>query len=262
MDYQNIFKRHEMKYLLTSQQKEQMLEALSLYMRPDHYGHACIRNIYYDTDNFRLIRRSLEKPAYKEKLRIRSYQAAGPDDTIFVELKKKYHSIVYKRRIAITEQAARECFQTDAPLPVRSQIADEIDYFRSYYQPLKPAVFLSYERDAYASVDGSDFRVTFDENIQYRQEDLSLGTEIYGKALLEPGEALMEIKAADAVPLWMSRQLAASEIYQTSFSKYGTAYQRILAEAKKQNRQMLQPDQAAFENYYSQLGNTHELCVS
>lgn len=241
MDYQNIFKRHEMKYLLNRQQKERMLEALKTYMRPDQYGHACIRNIYFDTDTFRLIRRSLEKPAYKEKLRIRSYQTAGPDDTVFVELKKKYHSIVYKRRIALTEQAVRECFRTGAPLPVQSQIADEIHYFRCYYQPLHPAVFLSYERDAYESLDGSDFRVTFDENIQYRQEDLSLASDPYGKPLLRQGEALMEIKAANAIPLWMSRQLASQQIYQTSFSKYGAAYQQILAESQIKDVRDMRP---------------------
>jgi len=247
MDYQNIFQRHELKYLLNSQQKEQMMETLQPYMRPDEYGRTCIRNIYFDTDSFRLIRRSIEKPAYKEKLRVRSYQTAGPDDMVFVELKKKYRSVVYKRRIAITKQAARECFQTGTPLPVRSQIADEIDYFRSYYQPLRPAVFLSYERDAYESIDGSGFRVTFDEQIQYRQNDLSLGAEPYGKPLLKPGEALMEIKAAAAMPLWMARQLAAQRIYQTSFSKYGAAYQNIL-EAQIQSCHTIQPDAACCGN--------------
>ncbi|MDE7311500.1 MAG: polyphosphate polymerase domain-containing protein [Eubacterium sp.] len=248
MDYQNIFKRHEIKYLLDSRQKEQMLEAMKPYMRPDQYGNTCIRNIYYDTDTFRLIRRSLEKPAYKEKLRIRSYRAAAPDDMVFVELKKKYQSVVYKRRIAMTEQSARECFQTGAPLPVRSQIADEIDYFRCYYQPLRPAVFLSYEREAYESVDGSGFRVTFDENIQYRQEAISLGADLYGTPLLKQGEALMEIKAANAIPLWMSRLLASQRIYQTSFSKYGAAYQRILAEARVQDVRTVFPYGDTFTN--------------
>lgn len=248
MDYQNIFKRHEMKYLLNSQEKELILEAMKPYMRPDPYGHTCIRNIYFDTDTFRLIRRSLEKPVYKEKLRIRSYWAAAPSDMVFVELKKKYQSVVYKRRIAIAEQAARECFQTGAPLPVRSQIADEIDYFRSWYRPLRPAVFLSYEREAYESTDGSGFRVTFDENIQYRQEDLSLGAGVCGTPLLHQGESLMEIKAASAMPLWMSRQLAAQRIYQTSFSKYGAAYQNILSESQIQTGRNLQPYKAAFQN--------------
>lgn len=254
MDYQNIFKRHEMKYLLNRQEKERMMETLKNYMRPDHYGHACIRNIYFDTDTFRLIRRSIEKPAYKEKLRIRSYQTAGPDDTVFVELKKKYQSIVYKRRIAIKEQAARECFQTGTPLPIRSQIADEINYFRCYYQTLQPAVFISYERDAYESADGTDFRVTFDENIQYRLEDLSLEADIYGKPLLNQGEALMEIKAANAIPLWMSKQLASQQIYQTSFSKYGAAYQNILTEAQKQNVQHVHPYGAEFVNILTKGG--------
>lgn len=246
MDYQNIFKRHEIKYLLNRQEKERMLEAMKGYMRLDAYGHACIRNIYFDTDTYRLIRRSIEKPVYKEKLRVRSYRAAGPDDAVFVELKKKYQSVVYKRRIAMTEQEARECFETGAPLPVRSQIADEIDYFRSYYGPLRPAVFLSYEREAYEPLDGSGFRVTFDENIRYRQDELFLGAGLHGKPLLGEGEALMELKAADAIPLWMSRQLASQRIYQVSFSKYGAAYQQILAEGTRQKIRNTLPDGDAF----------------
>lgn len=57
-------------------------------------------------------------------------------------------------------------------------------------------MFLSYEREAYYSLDGSDFRVTFDENILYREEDLSLASPIYGKALLGKDETLMEIKTS------------------------------------------------------------------
>ena len=167
MNYQQIFKRHEIKYLLSIQEKEFILEIMKPYMRLDNYGHSTIQNVYFDTDTFRLIRRSLEKPVYKEKLRVRSYKAAKENDNVFVELKKKYQSVVYKRRLVLTESQAWECFQKDIPLPAKSQIANEIEYFRNYYKPLYPKVFISYEREAYETIDGSDFRVTFDENILY-----------------------------------------------------------------------------------------------
>lgn len=224
MAYQAIFKRYELKYLLTAQQKAEMLQAMAPYMRLDRYGRTTIRNLYFDTDNYRLIRRSLEKPAYKEKLRVRSYRAPAPDDPVFVELKKKYQSVVYKRRLILPEREARRCFQSGAPLPVHSQIADEIEYFRRYYGPLYPTVFLSYEREAYAAMDGGDFRVTFDENIRYRQHELSLGSAAYGTALLPEGRTLMEIKTASGMPLWMSHTLNELQVYKTSFSKYGEAY--------------------------------------
>ncbi len=236
MPCQMTFQRYEIKYLLTQQEKAAIMQAMQPYMRLDHYGCTTIRNIYFDTENYRLIRRSLERPAYKEKLRLRSYQTAAPDDPVFVELKKKYQSVVYKRRLTLPERDAMESFRTGAPLPVRSQIGDEIAYFRDYYQTLKPAVFLSYQREAYYALDGGDFRVTFDENILYRREDFSLGSEIYGTPLLMPGQTLMEIKTSGGLPLWMSHALNAQRVYKTSFSKYGAAYQDMMGERQSQRR--------------------------
>lgn len=231
MAYQATFKRYEIKYLLTPQQKRAILQAMKPYMKLDRYGRTVIRNIYFDTDSFRLIRRSLEKPAYKEKLRVRSYQTAVDDDLVFVELKKKYQSVVYKRRLTLSEAQAMNTFRYDLPLPVQSQIAEEIEYFRSYYTGLHPTVFLSYEREAFYSLDGGDFRVTFDENILYREYDLSLGSEVYGTPLLEEGQTLMEIKTAGGLPLWMSHALSRLRVFQTSFSKYGRAYQHMMEES-------------------------------
>ena len=220
--------RYEIKYLLGAREKEAVLQAMSPYMELDEYGRTTIRNVYFDTDSFRLIRRSLEKPAYKEKLRIRSYQPARPDDPVFVELKKKYQSVVYKRRVVLPKQEALQSFRENTPLPLQSQIADEIEYFRSYYSPLRPTAFLSYEREAFRMTDGSDFRVTFDENILCRNRDFSLGSEIYGVSLLPEGCTLMELKTPGGLPLWLTSVLTRFHIYQTSFSKYGTAYQKFL----------------------------------
>ncbi len=228
MGVQTTFKRYEIKYMMTEQQKKRVLLAMRPYMKLDDYGHTTIRNIYFDTPDYRLIRRSLEKPDYKEKLRIRSYQQAGPNDTVFVELKKKYDSVVYKRRLTLSDRQARFSFEHDYPLPVQSQIGDEIAYFRSYYEGLKPAVFLSYEREAFYERRGGDFRVTFDENILYREKDFSLGSRIYGEPLLEKGMCLMEIKTAGGLPMWMVDVLTELGLYKTSFSKYGSAYQRML----------------------------------
>ncbi len=227
MKYQNTFRRYELKYLLTTAQKEAVLAAMSDFMKIDNYGRTTIRNIYFDTDNFRLIRRSLEKPVYKEKLRIRSYSLATPDDMVFVELKKKYQSVVYKRRIVLPEGEVMAAFECGTPLPISSQIGDEIEYFREYYRSLDPKVFLSYEREAYFSLDGSDLRVTLDDNILYRTTDLSLCSPPSGIPILPEGHILMEIKTSGAIPLWLTHVLTENRIYKTSFSKYGTAYSDI-----------------------------------
>ena len=227
MSTQMVFKRYEMKYLLNKKQKEKVLLAMESYMQPDQYGRSIIRNIYYDTDNYRLIRTSLEKPVYKEKLRVRSYRAASPEDMVFVELKKKYDSVVYKRRINLEERQAAAYLAGTISAPVHTQITEEIDYFLEFYQTMKPKVFLSYEREAFFSKEPGEFRVTFDENILFREEDMSLGSEIYGEAILKPEYTLMEIKTPESIPLWMVKVLSEERINKTSFSKYGSAYQTM-----------------------------------
>lgn len=224
MSYQAIFKRYEIKYLLTRTQQRALLRVMEPHMQLDHYGHTTIRNLYFDTDSYRLIRRSLEKPVYKEKLRLRSYARADKESPVFVELKKKYQSVVYKRRIAMPEEEALAWLCDDSFQPKESQIVHEIDYFRNFYQTLHPVVFLSYERDAYYSLNGDDFRVTFDSNIISRETDLSLESDVYGSRLLGPDQVLMELKTPGSIPLWMTRFLTQKRIFKTSFSKYGTAY--------------------------------------
>lgn len=228
MSYQSVFSRYELKYLLLPVQKKAVLEAMKPYMKLDDYGRTTIRNLYYDTPNYRLVRQSLEHPTYKEKLRIRSYEQADPFSPVYVELKKKYDGVVYKRRIALPEREAMDWISGAFPCLREEQIVREIDYFREFYADLKPAVFLSYEREAYYAMDGSDFRVTFDESILSRQRDLSLCSGVWGTPLLEPGQTLMEIKCSGGIPLWMASVLSRQRIYKTSYSKYGTAYQKMI----------------------------------
>ncbi|MCD8382382.1 MAG: polyphosphate polymerase domain-containing protein [Clostridiales bacterium] len=223
-----IFKRYELKYLLTQQQKQAVQEAMEPYMSLDRYGRTTIRNLYFDTDSYLLARRSIEHPAYKEKLRVRSYRKAAPEVPVYVELKKKYDSVVYKRRLALPEEQAVDWLTGLNAPPVQTQIAREVEYFRQYYQTLAPRVCLSYEREAYYDKDGGDFRVTFDESILSRTTDLTLEAPVWGDPLLEPGLTLMEIKTSGSVPLWMTHVLTQQHIYRTSFSKYGTAYQNAL----------------------------------
>ena len=228
MAVQTVFRRYELKYLLTMAQKETVLKAMQPYMTLDKYGRTTIRNLYYDTDSYLLIRRSIEKPAYKEKLRIRSYSQTDDNSTVFVELKKKYKHVVYKRRISLPYTDATAWLSREKHPAKHTQIANEIDYFLDYYGSLHPTVFLSYERKAYYCNDGSDFRMTFDDNILCRQEDLSLESEVYGTPILPEGKVLMEIKCSGGIPLWMTHVLSEEKIYKTSFSKYGTAYGTLI----------------------------------
>ena len=225
---QTVYKRYELKYLLTTEQKETILAVLQQYMTLDKYGRATIRNVYYDTDTYLLVRRSIEKPVYKEKLRIRSYRQATEESLVYVELKKKHMGVVYKRRVSLENDKAMGWLSGETKPEKDSQIAREIDYFIGHYGTLHPVVFLSYEREAYYANDGSDFRVTFDDTILCRQEDLSLTSPIYGTPILPEGKVLMEIKCSRGIPLWMTDVLSKEKIYKSAFSKYGTAYQTLI----------------------------------
>ncbi|MEZ3475029.1 MAG: polyphosphate polymerase domain-containing protein [Lachnospiraceae bacterium] len=159
-------------------------------------------------------------------------KAAAAQDKVFIELKKKYNDVVYKRRESLSQLETLEWIVQGTPFPKATQIGNEIDYFFDYYGTLKPKVFLSYEREAFYALDGSDFRVTFDEQILARQEELSLSREIWGEPLLDDEQILMEIKTSGGIPLWMSRVLTQQKLYKTSFSKYGTAYEKLICRKK------------------------------
>ena len=236
MAVQTVFRRYEMKYILTPAQKAAVLDAMAPYMLLDGYGRTTIRNLYFDTDDYRLIRRSIEKPIYKEKLRIRSYRPVGPDEDVFVEIKKKFKKVVYKRRLVMPERDALDWLaggRVNFPPSASAQIANEITYFRDHYATLHPVLYLSYAREAFAPRAGvdigcvGDFRVTFDEEIFARTDRLTLGAEPGGQCLLDPNLSLMEIKAAGGLPLWMVDVLTREQIHKSSFSKYGTAYRTM-----------------------------------
>ena len=227
------FERREIKYRITSAQRAALEAAFVSRMVPDEHGESVICNIYYDTPDYRLIRASLEKPAYKEKLRLRSYGVAEPGGAAFLELKKKYKGIVYKRRITLPEDAAGEFIAGRAPLGEHGQIGQEIEYFTAFYAPLRAAVHLSYERSAWFSHEYPNLRVTFDRRIRFRRSELSLTAPTDGRSILPDGESLMEIKAAASLPLWLTAELDTLGIYPSSFSKYGEAYKTILADARE-----------------------------
>lgn len=230
-----VFRRREQKYLLDAVQRQALEQAMHVYMEPDKYARSAVRNIYYDTADHRLIRRSLEKPAYKEKLRLRAYGTVAPEDTVFLEMKKKYKGIVYKRRVCLSQNEAVAYMADPAARLAAGQIGREIDYFKDFYGDLRPALYLSYDRQAWHSADNS-LRVTLDWNICYRTQDLDLTVGPEGEQLLRPQQSLLEIKAAAAMPVWLAQLLSEYQIRQSSFSKYGTAYLRLLKEEKIESR--------------------------
>lgn len=221
--YQNVFKRREKKYMLNEGQHQALMEQLNGPMAKDLYGLHTICNMYFDTDNYELIRASIEKPVYKEKLRLRSYGVPKTNGTVFLELKKKFKGVVYKRRAPLTLEESRHYFLRGQRPEVSSQILREIDWFLKMYRPV-PKVFLAYDRLALYGNEDANLRITFDRNIRWRESQLDLSKGDWGNPLLRPGNILMEIKIPGTMPLWLSHVLSDLEIFPTSFSKYGTCY--------------------------------------
>ncbi len=214
MTAQTVFKRYELKFMLTTKQYELLKVALADHMAQDQFGRHTIHNVYFDTEDYLLIRRSLEKPCYKEKLRVRSY---GKDSgQVFVELKKKFDGVVYKRRMELPKTIAFDFLTKGKPLAKPTQISREIRYFMEHYQGLKPMMYLDYEREAYYDRAGGELRLTFDHNI--RQGN--------GLPVLSAGQVLLEVKTAMGLPSWLLEFFSGQKIYKTSFSKYGTAYEK------------------------------------
>lgn len=218
-----VMQRYEWKYILSAEQTDFFCERLIGHMEPDAYGLTTISSLYYDTPDKRLIRASIEKPAFKEKIRVRAYGPAADNTPVFLELKRKAFGIVYKRRVQATIPELRRFFDGTLDLDEEGQIDREITYFRNYYGKLVPSCMILYDRTAYYKPDG-DLRLTIDRNPRYRVDGLTFDRAPVGIPLLNPGESILEVKAQDTIPLWLVRILSEGNIRHGSISKYGEAY--------------------------------------
>ncbi len=226
------FKRVEKKYMMVRSQYDKFRKLIEDYMQADEYGLGTICNLYYDTDTYELARRSIEKPVYKEKLRLRSYGVPKITDTVFLELKKKYKGVVYKRRVELPLQEAYKSlqykrFNTDGLDGQAGQIESEITYFLNQYD-LYACVFLAYDRIAMFGKEDPGLRMTFDFNIRSRTYDIDLLKGDEGELLFDDGRVLLEIKVSAAYPFWLVYALEECGVYPVSFSKYGTIYKKFL----------------------------------
>lgn len=228
MAYANTYKRREMKFLLDEERYELLLDKVSQYMTEDEFGLHTIMNIYLDSANDDLIRGAVEKPVYREKLRLRAYGSAAEDGSeAFLEIKKKFMGVTYKRRLG---GCYKELFDyvTEGKVPTLPdyehwQVFSEIDYLIKRLG-LIPRIVICYDREAFYGDDDSEFRLTFDGNIRVRRDSLDLREGCGGAPLQGAPFRVMEVKSAGAVPMWLVRTLSENKIYQGSFSKYATAY--------------------------------------
>lgn len=221
------FDRVEKKYLLTKSQYDDLMEILLPHLEKEEYFLSNIYNIYFDNDNYDLINTSIEKPIYKEKLRVRSYYANDENHDVFFEIKKKFKDVVNKRRITISKNNL-EAYLNNEYFDKSNQVFKEIDYCFKHYN-LKKKMFIAYDRYSYYFKDNRYMRVTFDFNLRYRLNDLNLNNGD-GKKYFDEEKYIMEIKILGGMPMWLSDILSKQHIYSTSFSKYGSIYKKLFKE--------------------------------
>lgn len=248
------FKRVEKKFMVDRTKLADLLEVIEAFMTPDEYSKNgkvySIYNIYYDTDDNEIIRRSISKPYYKEKLRLRSYKLLeNGEGKVFLELKKKIGGVVSKRRAKMTFNQAED-FVEKGIIPtvkgyVNSQVVNEIAEFISKNE-VHPRVYIAYDRLAFFGQTDESFRVTFDSNIRTRRSDLTFQEGKGGSPLLPQDKVLMEIKINGAIPLWLSHTLSSLEIYPTSFSKYGTEYKQYCNSKADKTNSHIDPIQTIY----------------
>lgn len=230
-----VFQRVEKKYMMSYETYKLFLQQIQAYMQEDQFGLHTICNIYYDTEQDELIRASIEKPLYKEKLRLRSYGIPTSNSKVFLEIKKKYAGIVYKRRCAMTLKEAEYYLDHGIKPKEDSQILRELDYFMKFYHPI-PKLYLAYDRRAYFGKDDHNIRMTVDKNIRSRTTQLQLDKGDEGELLLEEGYHLLEIKVPNAYPMWLVEILSNLKLYPVSFSKYGSIYKKSIEKEKDEAR--------------------------
>ncbi|MBR2822843.1 MAG: polyphosphate polymerase domain-containing protein [Clostridia bacterium] len=222
------FARVETKYMLTVAQERYIEEALQKQgFRWMDFGDPTVQSLYYDTSDYQLIRTSLDRPVYKEKLRLRAYGKPEKVTMSFIEVKKKYKGVVYKRRVQQPLEAAFIGLNSGRVGPEGGQVGQEAEWMVRRYG-LRPKAVITYDRDAWFSDRWPDIRITFDRNLSFRQSDYSLTSRDPNAALILPSQRIMEIKTDGTYPLWLSRLLQAADAERTHFSKYGLAYLKYI----------------------------------
>lgn len=220
-----IFKRIEKKYRITACQKENLIKAIEGYLIPDEHGKSTICSLYLDTPDHLLIRNSIDAKVYKEKLRIRSYGTPQNNSRVFLEIKKKFKGVVYKRRVSLPLCEVEDYIESGIK-PIESQIMSEIDYAMRFYRYPKPSMLVAYEREAYFVKGLPNLRLTFDSAVRFRENDLFLENGTFGSGIIPDDTFILEVKTDGSMPIWLSHALDENRIFSSSFSKYGTAYRQ------------------------------------
>jgi len=220
-----IIDRMEQKYFISFEKFNKLMNLIKDKLVKDKYFDERIYNVYFDNDDYDLIIKSLDKPVYKEKIRLRSYSRANSNTNVFLEMKKKFDGHGNKRRVDINYLEAKNYIDNNVLPETNKQIMMELDYvFKK--NDLKPKISLTYDRLSYAFKEDETYRITFDTNIRYSNKKLDLVDLDDEECLFDDGY-IMEVKTLKGYPVWFINALSNLKIYPVSYSKVGEAYLRL-----------------------------------
>ena len=218
---QLTFERRELKYVLDDEMRRRLERACAAHMVPDEHGDSTVRSVYLDTPSLEIARTCEEHPTYREKLRLRAYGEPQAGEPVFLELKKKLGSVVYKRRVQTSQQVALEL--VGGARPPANQIEREIAAAARRHEGIGPIAYLAYDRCAFYEQGNRDLRMTYDRRVRVRWDMPSLDVTNGTEQLLEDGLSVLEIKTSRALPGWLVYAISSLGLRQQRWSKYGTA---------------------------------------
>lgn len=232
---QEIFKRFELKYLLTQAEYRALRQEILPHMTYDTYGDPegkyNIISLYYESADKVIYHETMNKLRFRQKLRLRVYDNVTLEDNSFIEIKQKFKNVVNKRRsILPLKDAYRLLAQPyDEELIATAnasnqQILREALHFKDLYD-LNPATVVSYDRQAFSGIreNEQDLRVTFDYNLMCRANDLAVENGPDGLHFVDQDLVILEVKVSNSVPFWLSRILSDFNFSRQGFSKFCTS---------------------------------------
>ena len=220
-----IIDRMEQKYFVSFDKYKKLMDIIEDKLVKDKYFSERIYNIYFDNDEYEFMTKSLDKPLYKEKVRLRSYETADKNSNVFLEIKKKFQGHGNKRRVVINYNDAIDYINNKIIPDTNKQIMNELDYtFKK--NNLKPKISLTYDRLSYAFKEDDSYRITFDTNIRYSNKKIDLVDLDDDYCLFNDGY-IMEVKTLKGYPMWFIKALNELKLFPTSYSKVGEAYKEL-----------------------------------
>jgi hypothetical protein len=225
----HAFNRYEIKYLMPATEVPALRAELDRRLDRDDHGATegyGVWSVYYDTRDLRFYWEKIEGLRFRRKLRIRHYgdRSTIDDDTdVFVEIKQRVNRVTQKRRVALPYRLARDLcdgrtmVEHDGAQP--AFLGEVLELVCGL--DLRPVAMTGYQREAFVGRDAeTGLRITLDQRIRGRDRDLHLGADADNRLIVPARLAVVEFKANERVPYWLTDLAAELNLSVVRISKY------------------------------------------